>query len=92
MSWLDDAACNGVDTDVFVVIGGGVARNQNRANRARLANALTYCHNCPTVTECRAYMLGWDTPPRDIVIAALDPRTARLAWHSRHPNYTRHAS
>jgi hypothetical protein len=79
MTWLEQAACNGVDVDVFVVHikphNTGAA-----ATHIKLAKALAICRQCPVIAECAAYMTTWPDPPRDIVIANLTPKEARRAW------------
>lgn len=81
-SWPEDAACAGMDTNLFVIDDkrrhrAGYASPQTRV---KLANALAVCRGCPMRAECLAEMLLWPDPPRDIIIAALEPRDARRAW------------
>ena len=80
--WTDRAACNGINTRVFV-IDDKPRRNGVYARpitQHKLEAALAICHRCPVQTECRNYMVGWKLPPRDIVIAALTPSQARTVW------------
>jgi hypothetical protein len=81
--WTDRAACNGVNTRVFVIDDKRHGRNGVYASpvtRRKIDEALAICHSCPVVAECKAYMVGWPLPPRDIIIAALTPAQARTVW------------
>jgi len=90
--WQEDAACNGVDTGVFVIDDKRHGRNGVYASphtRIKLANALAICHSCPVQQQCRNYLGEWPDPPRGVVIAAMTPHQARLYWYTQHPGHTR---
>jgi WhiB family redox-sensing transcriptional regulator len=59
--WMDDAACSGMDPDVFHPIHphgfkGDPTHAVERA-RARDADILAVCDRCPVMEQCRAYAL-----------------------------------
>lgn len=45
MNWMDDAACKGMDTDIFYPVAGEVAA------------ARAICRRCPVQTECFQWSL-----------------------------------
>jgi WhiB family redox-sensing transcriptional regulator len=49
MSWLDSAACRGVNPEVFFPIKTG-----NGARR-EAAEAILICRECPVILQCRLY-------------------------------------
>jgi hypothetical protein len=83
MTFPDDAACAGMDTNLFVIDDKRHGRNgiySSPHTRIKLANALALCRTCPVQQQCLQAMQAWPDPPRDIVIANLQPRDARRAW------------
>ena len=52
MSWLERAACKGMDTNLFMPLetGGKITREVREHN----ARAKAICSKCPTSAECRA--------------------------------------
>jgi hypothetical protein len=93
MTWPDDAACHGMDTEAVFVVEhsnrGRGGRYSSPATQAKLANALAICHRCPVVESCKDYVASWDTPPRGVVIAAMTPHQAWQWWHSHNPGHTK---
>ena len=45
LSWRDEAACAGMDTDLFIADGRG----------PRYAEAKAVCATCPVTTECASF-------------------------------------
>jgi hypothetical protein len=80
--WTDRAACNGINTNLFVIDDKRHRRDvySSPFTRRKLADALDICTGCTVRQECRDYMTGWPQPPRDIVIAGLAPSQARTVW------------
>ncbi|MDO8391039.1 MAG: WhiB family transcriptional regulator [Actinomycetota bacterium] len=62
--WMDDAACRGVDPEVFyppmlVPTPTGLERQaKSRRYREAIATAKTYCRRCDVQAECLAYALA----------------------------------
>lgn len=51
--WMDNAACQGVDPDLFFPTP---QRGETSVNVIRLIQAT--CHVCPVMLECREYGMG----------------------------------
>lgn len=46
--WMSEAACRGLDADIFHPVG---------SSNNRFDQAIRICHGCPVVTECRDWAL-----------------------------------
>lgn len=58
MQWQDQAACKGLDTDLFFHPDG--ERGASRRERAAAAKAV--CLSCPVLKQCRSYALRAGEP------------------------------
>ncbi len=57
MTWRDEAACRGVNPEIFF-LGYGPGRGLGRLSKTAKARALELCDRCPVIDVCLAYALS----------------------------------
>jgi hypothetical protein len=57
MTWRSEAACRGVNPEIFF-LGYGSGRGYGRLSKTAKARALELCGGCGVTAECLDYVLG----------------------------------
>jgi len=71
-NWVEDAACRGRQ-QLFVYPQANILAARENTYRSMSERAITICHRCPVLFECRRWALTSPDPAVDMVAGGLTP-------------------